>query len=78
MRFWGEVWPGRDGRKLLVRAARWNKNESLPPDDFGKSGSDDFGKSTEKPTHFIQSGHMTDCWKGDSLNYNGKIVSGLF
>ena len=40
--------------------------------------ADDFCWATMKPTRNIQSGHMMTCWKGESLNYNAKIVSDLF
>ena len=40
--------------------------------------SDDFRRSAVGTTQIIQLGHMIACWKGQSLNYVGKIVSDLF
>ena len=40
--------------------------------------SDDFRYNAVGTTHIIQSGHMTACWKGESLNYIGKLVLDLF
>ena len=57
--------------RVPVIAARWYKNERLPK-------SDDFRRSAVGTTQMIQSGHMMACWKGQSLNYVGKIVSDLF
>ena len=52
-------------------SARWYKNERLPK-------SDDFRQSAVGTTQMIQSGHIIACWKGQSLNHVGKIVSDLF
>ena len=55
----------------FTNVARWYKNERLPK-------SDDFRRSAVGTTQIIQLGHMIACWKGQALNYVGKIVSDLF
>ena len=50
---------------------RWYNNERLLK-------SDNFRRSDVETTHIIQLSHMMACWKGQSLNYVGKIVLALF
>ena len=57
--------------QILTSVARWYKCERLPK-------SNDFRQSAVGTTQMIKSGHMIACWKGQSVNYVGKIVSDLF
>ena len=55
----------------MIHTARWYKNETLPKSDY-------FRRSAVGTTQIIQLGHMMACWKGESLNYIGNLVSDLF